>query len=365
MRYNQLGRTGLFVSEICLGTMTFGALAEDATTHGTSAGNQSNKIWQAIGQVGQAEVDAMVGHAIDHGVNFIDTADIYSAGQSEEMTGQALRNLGIKRDSIVVATKCYGAMGPGPNDKGASRGHIVSAFKASLKRLGTDYVDLYQIHGSDPVTPIDETLRALDDLVRQGHVRYIGCSNWSAWQVTKALGISERRNLARFDSLQAYYSLVGRDLEREIVPMLASEQVGLMVWSPLAGGFLSGKSVDAADPIGRRTQLPFPPLDEVRGAEIVRALRPIAEAHGASVAQVSLAWLLHQPQVTSVLVGAKSVAQLDDNLGAALIRFSPDELSAIDKVSAQQPEYPRWMMDRQAPSRWPTPFNRAERSVQS
>ena len=222
MKYKQLGRTGLYVSEICLGTMTFG-------------GNADAGMWKAIGSLPQADVDAIMEKAIAAGVNFFDTADVYSFGASEERLGQSLKNLGVARKDVVIATKVFGQMGPGPNDRGASRGHIMDSVKASLDRLQTDHIDLYQTHGNDTVTPIDETLRALDDLVSQGLVRYIGVSNWAAWKIAKALGASEAKGYARFETLQAYYTIAGRDLERELVPLLTSEQLGLMVWSPLAG----------------------------------------------------------------------------------------------------------------------------------
>jgi len=217
MRYRQLGRSGLFVSEICLGAMTFG---------GNTGG-----IWSMIGDLDQQAVNAVVGKALESGVNFIDTADVYSQGVSEKLVGQSLKDLGVKRSDVVIATKTFGEMGPGPNDRGASRGHIMDSVKASLERLQTDHIDLYQIHGNDTVTPLDETLRALDDLVSQGLVRYIGCSNWAAWKIAKALGVSDHAGRARFETVQSYYSIAGRDLEREIVPMMASEGVGLMVWS--------------------------------------------------------------------------------------------------------------------------------------
>ena len=334
MRNKPLGRTGLFVSELCLGTMTFG---------GTTG------IWGQIGDLQQADAERLVGQAIDAGINFIDTADVYSGGVSEQITGQALKNLKIARDSVVVATKVFGDTGPGPNTRGASRGHILDGVKASLARLQLDHIDLYQIHGFDNATPIEETLRALDQLVRHGHVRHIGVSNWAAWQIVKALGISERLGLARFESLQAYYTVAGRDLERELVPMLASEGLGLMVWSPLAGGLLSGKFTrDAQGEEGsRRTKFDFPPVDKERAFDCVDAMRPIAEAHGVSVAQIALAWLLHRPQVTSVIVGAKRPDQLADNLAATAVVLSDDELQALDAVSALPAEYPGWMLERQ------------------
>ena len=325
MRYNPLGRTGLFVSELCLGTMTFG--------------NMPGRFG-AIAGLGQSEADALVKGAVDAGVNFIDTANVYSSGQSEEITGQAIRNLGLRREDLVLATKVFGTMGEGPLDSGATRGHIMDQVKASLKRLNTDHIDLYQIHGWDSVT------RALDDLVRQGHVRYVGVSNWAAWQIAKALGIAERTGAARFQSVQSYYTLVGRDLERELVPMMQSEGLGLMVWSPLAGGYLSGK-YRGGEGKGRREAFTFPPVDETRGNAVLDAMDPIAQAHGVSVAQVALAWLLHQPVVTSVIIGAKRQDQLDDNLAAVKIELSADELAKLDEVSRLPAEYPGWMLGTQ------------------
>jgi len=334
MRFNPLGRTGLFVSELCLGTMTFG---------------DGGGFFEYMGGLRQDEADPLVKAAVDAGVNFIDTANVYSSGRSEAVTGQAIKNLGLARHDIVLATKAFGPMGDGPNRRGLSRMHLLEACKESLKRLGTDYIDLYQVHGFDAATPIEETLRALDVLVDHGHVRYIGLSNWAAWQVEKALGISERLNLARFQSIQSYYSLVGRELEREIVPMLRQEGLGLLVWSPLAGGFLSGKysdgSPEGADGKGRRDTRAFPPVDDARGGRVVEAMRPIAAAHGRSVAQVALAWLLHQPAVTSVIMGAKRPDQLADNLGAADLILSADELKILDEASALPAEYPGWMFE--------------------
>ncbi|WP_420607200.1 aldo/keto reductase [Novosphingopyxis sp.] len=332
MRYNKLGNTGLFVSELCLGTMTFGG---------------SDGMWEKIGTLGQQDADKLVSTAIDAGVNFIDTANVYHEGQSEEITGQALKNLKVPRDEIVVATKAYGQMGEGPNGRGNSRYHIMEAVKASLKRLQLDHIDLYQIHGFDPATPIEETMHALDTLVQHGHVRYIGVSNWAAWQVSKAIGISCNRGLARFESLQAYYTLVGRDLEREIVPMLDSENVGLMVWSPLAGGYLTGKYSGKNKDEGRRADFDFPPVRAKRGDKVIEAMRPIAKDHGASMAQIALAWLLHQQAVTSVIVGAKKLSQLEDNLGAVDVVLSGKQLAALGEVSALPAEYPGWMFERQ------------------
>ena len=337
MRHLPLGRTGLFVSELCLGTMTFGG----------SAG-----LWSQIGQLQQADAERLVGQSLDAGINFIDTADVYAGGMSEQILGQALKNLKVAREDVVIASKVLGDLGPGPNARGASRGHIMDGIQASLKRLQLDHIDLYQIHGFDPATPIEQTVRALDQLVRQGLVRYVGVSNWAAWQIVKALGIAERLGLSRFESLQAYYTVAGRDLERELVPMLASEGLGLMVWSPLAGGLLSGKfdrtpTVAAAEAGSRRIGFDFPPVDKPRAWDCIDAMRPMAAARGVSVAQIALAWLLHQPQVTSVIIGAKRPEQLADNLAATTVTLSADELRSLDAVSHLPAEYPGWMLERQ------------------
>ncbi len=337
MLYKTLGGTGLLVSEICLGTMTFGGRG----------------FWTNIGTLDQTLADRVVSRALDAGVNFIDTADVYSEGLAEEITGRAVANSGRRRTDVVLATKAVGAMGTGPNDRGASRGHIMDAVKASLKRLGTDYIDLYQMHGLDRLTPIEETVRALDDLVRQGHVRYVGLSNWSAWTVMKALGIADRRGWTRPVTLQAYYTIAGRDLEREIAPLLEAEKLGLLVWSPLAGGLLSGKyDRDGKGPQGsRRVSFDFPPVDKNRAFDCVDVMREIAKVHRVSVARIAIAWLLHQPFVTSVIVGARNVEQLDDNLAATEISLAAAELSELDRVSALPAEYPGWMIERQGAER--------------
>jgi len=334
MKYNTLGHTGLLVSELCLGTMTF-AKAEG--------------WWKSIAGVEQDLADRLVRLSLDAGINFVDTADVYSNGESEKTLAQAIANLGIVRKDIVIATKAFGRMGPGRNDVGASRGHLLDAVEASLRRLRTDYIDLYQIHVADSVTPVEETLRALDTLVSQGKVRYIGCSNWQAWQIMKAIGISERKNLAKPDTLQAYYSIAGRDLEREIVPLLQDQRTGLLVWSPLAGGLLSGKySRENQRPANsRRSDSDSPLVDKERTWRILDVLRPIAQAHEASVAAVALAWILAKPFVTSVIIGAKSVDQLQQNLPAADLQLSELEMRRLDEVSALPPEYPGWMISPQ------------------
>ncbi len=284
---------------------------------------------------------------------FFGTADVYSQGVSEQITGQALKNLKIPREQVVIATKVFGQMGDSPNETGATRYHIMNGVKASLKRLQLEHIDLYQIHAFDPATPIEETVRGLDALVQQGHVRYVGVSNWAAWQIVKALGIAHHHGLARFQSLQAYYTIAGRDLERELVPMLKSEGLGLMVWSPLAGGLLSGKyGRDTEGEAGsRRTTFDFPPVNRERAWDCVDAMRSIADKKGVSVAQIALAWLLHQPVVTSVIVGAKRVDQLDDNVAATKVTLSAEELAVLDDVSQLPAEYPGWMLERQGGQR--------------
>jgi aryl-alcohol dehydrogenase-like predicted oxidoreductase len=334
----KLGNTGLIVSELCLGTMTFG---------------NTGGMFAAIGQLQQSEVDAIVRAAFDGGINFVDTADVYHSGQSEVMTGQALRNLGIPRDQFVLATKVYGRMGPGINEAGLSRTHILSAIDASLKRLQLDHIDLYQIHASDPHTPLEETLDALDTCIRAGKVRYIGLCNLQAWQITKSLWVAEKKNLARFESLQMYYSIAGRDIEREIVPLANDQRLAILPWSPLAGGFLSGKySRDTQAPEGsRRTSFDFPPIDRERAYNVIDAMRPIGNARQVSVARVALSWLIHQPHVTSVIIGAKTREQVLDNLAAAELKLTAQELETLNQVSALPPEYPGWMLEFQGRDR--------------
>jgi aryl-alcohol dehydrogenase-like predicted oxidoreductase len=349
MRYRKLGRTGLTVSEICLGTMTFGG----------------DGFWKVIAALDQNLAAQLVKGAFDKGVTFIDTADVYSNGQSETMLGQAVK--GLPRDELVIATKLFGRMMPQGDEAksdeaqrrynrtnlwGLSRKHVFDAIDASLKRLGLDYVDLYQVHSFDPVTPLEETLTALDEVVRSGRARYIGLCNYAAWQIAKALGVSERKGLARYESLQMYYSIAGRDLEREVVPLAKEEGLAILPWSPLAGGFLSGKFTrDGGPNDARRTTFDFPPVDKDKAFDIIDAMRPMAEARGVSVAQIALAWLLHQKHVTSVIIGAKTVSQLDDNIAATKVELSNDDLAKLDAVSKLRPEYPGWMLERQGGDR--------------
>jgi aryl-alcohol dehydrogenase-like predicted oxidoreductase len=333
MRYRRLGNSGLFVSELCLGTMTFGG---------------TDDLWGQIGKLQQDEADSLVRAALDAGINFFDTANVYASGKSEQILGQSLRNLGVSREEVVIATKVHGQMGEGPNGRGASRSHILDQAKASLSRLQLDHIDLYQIHGFDPATPIVETLEALDTLVKHGHVRYLGLSNWAAWQVVKAVGITQARELAPIVSLQAYYTLAGRDLEREVVPMLLSEDIGLMVWSPLAGGFLSGKfDREGKTAEGRRLAFDFPPIDKERAYDAVDAMRAIAADKGCTVPQVALAWLLHQNVVTSVILGARRVDQLTENIAATEVLLTGEDLAALAAVTELSAEYPGWMLKMQ------------------
>jgi aryl-alcohol dehydrogenase-like predicted oxidoreductase len=338
VKYKVLGRTGVKVSELCLGTMTFG----------------DNFLNIAV--VDQAGANQMVARSLDAGINFFDTADVYAYGQSETILGKALKDRGPARDKVVIATKVRGAMSEGAingtgdlNNVGLSRQHIFSSIEQSLKRLDTDYVDLYQVHGWDLLTPVEETLRALDDVVRQGKVRYIGCSNWSARHLMKALVLSQQKDWAGFVSLQAYYSLAGRDLEHELLPLCREEGVGVMPWSPLSGGFLSGKyRRDNPNPQGaRRTNFQFPAIDEARGFDAVEALDAIAKQKGATVAQVALAWLLAQPGVTSIIIGANKMSQLEDNLKAAELELSTEEVERLSATTAPRQMYPQWMIERQ------------------
>lgn len=332
MRYKTLGRSGLKVSELCLGTMTF---------------DGGSGMWKAIGQLGQDDADALVRQAFEAGINVFDTADVYSEGASERMLGCALRNLGLPRSEVVIATKAFGRVHPGPNGRGASRGHLIDACDASLKRLGLDHIDLYQLHGFDLETPLEEQMEALDSLVRAGKVRYVGVSNWGAWQLVKAQGLTERRGFAPIRSIQSYYTIAGRDLEREVVPALKSEGVGLMVWSPLAGGYLSGKYSGSGTNDGRRATFDFPPIDRPKADRIIAVMQDIASAKGVSVAQIALAWLLHQDVVTSVIIGARRLDQLDDNLAATAVTLGAHDLSLLAEVSALATEYPGWMFERQ------------------
>jgi aryl-alcohol dehydrogenase-like predicted oxidoreductase len=331
MRFNILGGTGLYVSELCLGTMTFGGKG----------------FWEVVGKLGAREVEGIVGTALDAGVNFIDSANVYSEGESETLTGGALKALGRPREQVVVATKVRGRMGPGPNQVGLTRAHILASIDESLKRLQLDHVDLYQVHGVDPATPIEETVRALDDVVRSGKTRYVGFSNLPAWYAMKAIAFADANGLARFQSAQMYYSIAGRDIEREVVPMTQDQRVAILPWSPLAGGLLSGKfDPDKPGPEGsRRTAFDFPPVDRDRLRKVLGALRQVSEATGHSVARIALAWQLTKPFITSIIIGAKNRDQLTDNLAATEVKLSPEQVKLLDEASALPPEYPGWMVE--------------------
>jgi aryl-alcohol dehydrogenase-like predicted oxidoreductase len=336
MRYNRLGNSGLIVSELCLGAMTFG----------TKPGR-----FGTIGGLEQEASTALVKQAFDGGVNFIDTANVYTEGQSEEFVGGAIRALGLTRGEVILATKATGGMGPGKMESGFSKKHLLDQIDASLARLQLDYVDLYQIHAWDPHTPMEEALRALEDIVRSGRARYVGVSNWAAWQIMKGLGIQERRGWDKFVSLQAYYTVAGRDLERELGPLLKSEGVGLMVWSPLAGGLLSGKyklnDAGEVEGEGRRAGFDFPPVDLRRAVPLIAAMKGMADKRGVSVASIALAWLLHQEVVSTVIVGVKRADQLEENLAANDIELSAEDLARLAELSALPREYPGWMFDMQ------------------
>jgi aryl-alcohol dehydrogenase-like predicted oxidoreductase len=342
MKYNRLGQTGLYVSEICLGTMTFSG---------------ANYFGGVIGTLNQKEATALIARSLEARVNFIDTANVYSLGESEKMTGQALKDLGVTRSDVVLATKVFGRMAPGPNDIGASRGHIMDSISRSLERLQTDHIDLYQIHQSDSITGVEETMRALDDLVSQGMVRYVGVSNWEAWKIMKANGIADKRGWARVESMQAYYSIAGRDLEQELVPLMADQQVGCLVWSPLAGGYLAGKYTPGdgvkVEP-GRRANFDFPPIDKDKADRIVVAMREIAKKLGVSVATVGLSWVRQKPFITSTIIGATTLAQLNDNIASVNFTLPAEDMARLDEHSTDRTQYPYWMISRNNATRVPT-----------
>jgi aryl-alcohol dehydrogenase-like predicted oxidoreductase len=339
MKYQQLGRTGVYVSRISLGAMTFGG--------------KTIPPFDIIGGLSPTETAHLVGVALDRGVNLIDTADVYGNGESEAFLGEALKN---RRRDVVLATKFVARTGPGPNEVGQSRLHMMNALEDSLRRLRTDYIDLYQVHGFDPLTSPEEGLRALDDAVRQGKVRYIGCSNFAAWQVTKALGVSALGGFSSFVSVQAHYALTARDIERELIPMIDDHNLGLLVFSPLAAGLLSGKfdRNGTSDPAARRALASYyPPVDEARAFEIIDVLKEIAQRREVSAARVALAWLLAQPATTSIIVGARRHEQLTDNLAAVDVALTTEDLAALDQVSRLPPWYPGWIQEMAAPQRFP------------
>jgi aryl-alcohol dehydrogenase-like predicted oxidoreductase len=328
MEYRQLGRSGLRVSTLTMGTMTFGG-----------------KGWaKTVGDLGVSEARRLVDICIDSGVNLIDTADVYSSGASEEIIGEILG--GVRKNGTLIATKARFPMGDGPNDAGNSRYHLISACEASLKRLKTDVIDLYQVHEWDGQTPLEETLEALDTLVKQGKVRYVGCSNFSGWHIMKALGISEREHRERFVSQQIHYTLEARDAEYELLPISLDQGLGVLVWSPIAGGLLSGKHRrNQAAPEGTRQFAGWtePPIrDEDRLWNIVETLVSIGDTRGVSAAQVALSWLIGRQAVTSVIIGGRTEEQFRDNLAAADFKLSGEERQRLDDVSLPQLLYPYW-----------------------
>jgi aryl-alcohol dehydrogenase-like predicted oxidoreductase len=334
MQYATLGRTGLAVSRMSFGAMTF---------------TQGNRDIGAVYKVGAQVADELVGRALEAGINFFDTADAYAGGESEALLGKALQ---ARRNEVVIATKVGFRTGPGLAQAGLTRRHILWSAEHSLKRLGSDWIDVYIVHKEDPYTPLEETLRALDDLVRAGKVRYLGFSNWSAWKVSAALEIQKACGWAQFTHGQMNYSLLGRDVERDVIPMLRHYGLGLTIWSPLAAGFLSGKYTRAtlSDPNNRYSGFDILPFDKEVGFQLVEKMRTIATAHNATVAQVALAWLLAKPAVTSILLGASKLPQLDDNLAAIDLKLARDELAMLDQQTTLAPVYPNWFIDRMVDS---------------
>ena len=339
MKNKNLGNTGVIVSELCLGAMTFGGRG----------------FWKAIGEQSQDEVNELIKTSFEYGINFIDTANVYSEGLSEKMLGKGIKELGINRQDLVIASKVRGRMGPGANQVGLSRLHIMDSVDDSLKRLDMDHIDLLYVHGVDELTPLEETMRGLEDVVRSGKVRYLGVSNHPAWKIAKANGIAQQMGWSRFMATQSYYSIAGRDIEREIVPLALSENIGIMPWSPLAGGFLSGKYTRQNEKAGdsRRDEFDFPPVNKEKAYDIIDVMIKIGQTHEVSAARIALAWMLKKPGVTSIIIGAKRKDQLLDNIAATELDLSESEMQELDQISELSPEYPGWMIRRQQDGRWP------------
>lgn len=327
MKYIQLGNSGLVVSRLSFGAMTFG---------------EGELVPGLVNNLGQTQANEMVARALDAGINLFDTADAYTGGQSETILGQAL---GSKRDQVIIATKCGFRSGESLIQRGLSYKHIIASVEGSLKRLGTDYIDLYQIHIQDPLTPYEETLRALEDVVSRGYVRYVGFCNLPAWKAAKMIGVQERLNYSPFISAQMYYSLLGRDLEQEVVPYTQDQGLGILAWSPLASGFLTGKYTreKPAPEDSRRNKFQFPPVDLEKGYAVVEQLQAIAEQHQASIAQIALAWILTKPFISSIIIGAKNMKQLEDNLNSVEVNLTPEQIKLLDDMTAPTPLYPGWM----------------------
>ena len=339
MKNKNLGNTGVIVSELSLGAMTFGGRG----------------FWQAIGKQSQDEVNELIKTSVEHGINFIDTANVYSEGLSEKMLGKGIKELGINRQELVIASKVRGRMGPGANQVGLSRLHIMDSVDDSLKRLDMDHIDLLYVHGVDEITPLEETMRGLEDVVRSGKVRYLGVSNHPAWKIAKANGIAQQMGWSRFVATQSYYSIAGRDIEREVVPLALNENIGIMPWSPLAGGFLSGKYTRQNEKAGdsRRDEFDFPPVNKGKAYDIIDVMIKIGQTHDVSAARIALAWMLKKPGVTSIIIGAKRKDQLLDNIAATELDLSESEMQELDQISELSPEYPGWMILRQQDGRWP------------
>lgn len=343
MKYNLLGNTGLVVSELCFGTMTFGG----------------EGYWKAIGQQTQDEADALLKKSVESGINFIDTANIYSYGQSEAILGNAIKNLELNRDDLVIATKVRGKMGEEINNEGLSRFHIFNSIQKSLERLQLDHVDILYVHGVDSTLPVKEIMRTLNDVVNEGYTRYIGVCNWPAWMVMKANAIAEQEGWHQFKAMQYYYSIGGRDVEDELIPLSESEGLGFMPWSPLAGGFLSGKYTRENEKAGgdsRRDNFDFPPIDKEHAYDIVEVMEEVSEAHDVTVAEVALAWVRVQQGVTSTIIGAKNMKQLESNISSVEIEFTDEDLKKLDEVSKTAERYPTWMVDRQDAKRFPSDY---------
>ena len=336
MKYNYFGNTGLVVSELCFGTMTFGSEGQ----------------WKAIGGVQQEQATGLMKAAVDGGINFIDTANVYSMGQSEKLLGQGIHDAGLSRDELVIATKVRGRMGEGQNNVGLSRYHIFQSVDASLQRLQMDHVDILYVHGVDPHTPVEEIMHSLNDIVNTGKVRYIAVCNWPAWMVMKAQGIACKNGWHKFEGLQYFYSLAGRDTEREVLPMAIAEKLAVMPWSPLAGGFMSGKYTRNNEKAGgRRDSFDFPPVNKEKAYDIIDVLMEISKGHKATVAQAALAWVRQQPGVTSTIIGAKNIDQLNDNIRSTEVTLTTEDLKKLNDISALPKEYPGWMVERQSMDR--------------
>ena len=341
MEYRQLGYSGLKVPALSYGTGTFGG------------GSEFFKAW---GSTDVAEATRLVDICLEAGVNMFDTADVYSQGLSEQILGQAVAG---RRQDVLIATKASFRMGPGVNDLGNSRHHLIQACDASLRRLGTDYIDLYQMHGFDAISPVEETLNALDTLVRDGKVRYIGCSNFSGWHLMKSLSVSERYGWSRYVAHQAYYSLIGRDYEWELMPLAIDQRIGTLVWSPLGWGRLTGK-IRRGQPLPEQSRLhktaeAGPPVPDEHLYRVVDALDEVAKETGKGVPQIALNWLLQRPTVSSVVVGARNEEQLRQNLGAAGWSLAAEQVKKLDEASAVTLAYPYWHQRQAAGERIPSP----------